>query len=298
MHHEWLGLIASGVWACTMIMATTPSGYLGSAAFNRWRMICACIILFTASALTGGFKGFAVQWAGSLILSGLVGLGLGDLALYASLNRLGPRLAQLLFATNAFFAVIFDLIFFNGVITLKRGLGMILICTGIFLALYYSQEKNRKSEISSGSLTIFAAVLCGLFASICQAGGQALAKPVLDQGANPVASSAVRMLTALLWHCSLLLLIPSRTKPLHKINRQVFLMVFINAFLALGVGMTCVLTAVKNGSLGLAAVFSSCAPVLLLPLLWLRTGEKPKMSSWISSLTVLLGTTLIFLEKM
>lgn len=62
--------------------------------------------------------------------------------------------------------------------------------------------------------------------------------------------------------------------------------------------MTCVLTAVKNGSLGLAAVFSSCAPVLLLPLLWIRTGEKPQLSSWISALTVLSGTALIFLEKM
>ncbi len=297
MNYEWLGLVASGVWACTMLMAVIPANHLGSVSFNRWRMLCASFILMIPATIIGGFDNFQYSWLISLVLSGIVGIGIGDLALYASLNRLGPRLAELLFATNAFFAVIFGISFFGESLTIRRVVGMVLICSGTILTLIFSEEKKKSSQFTFSTLPVWIAVICGIISAICQAGGQAIAKPALDSGANPIAASGIRMTTALCWHLVLMLIFPTWTKSKNPLNLKIFTIVFCNALLALGIGMTCVLAAVQNGSLGLVAVLSSCAPVLLLPLIWIQTKKKPQTSSWIAAIIVLLGTAVIFLEN-
>lgn len=296
MNYEWLGLVASAIWAFTMIMAVVPASHLGSVAFNRYRMLCASLILTTAALIINGYQNFNYEWIFYLVFSGIVGIGLGDLALYASLNRLGPRLAELLFATNALFAIIFGITFFNETLTFRRFIGISLICGGTFLTLLFSDEKKKDSRFATTNLPVYLAVICGLISAACQAGGQAIAKPALDQGANPIAASSIRMITALLWHLFILFIFPSRAKAKNPLNLKIFAIVFFNAFLALGIAMTCVLAAVSNGNLGLVAVLSSCAPVLLLPLMWFYYHKKPQKSSWFAAIIVLIGTAVIFLE--
>ena len=78
-------------------------------------------------------------------------------------------------------------------------------------------------------------------------------------------------------------------------NRKVFGLIFINAFIALGLGMTLILKAVdQGGNLGLVAIFSACTPIMLLPIMWFYYHKKPQKSSWISALLVVIGTGIIF----
>ena len=67
----------------------------------------------------------------------------------------------------------------------------------------------------------------------------------------------------------------------------------LNGFIAMGVGMTLVLLALKDGDVGMVAILSSVSPVLLLPLLWLRLGRAPAIAAWLGATLTVLGTALI-----
>lgn len=70
-------------------------------------------------------------------------------------------------------------------------------------------------------------------------------------------------------------------------------MTAVNAFLAMGVGMTLILYALKYGDVGMVAILSSMSPVLVLPMLWLFTRKKPAWTSWLGACIAATGTVLI-----
>jgi drug/metabolite transporter (DMT)-like permease len=138
------------------------------------------------------------------------------------------------------------------------------------------------------------AVFLGIFAGLCQASGLAIAKPVVEAGISPVAASSVRMFCAFIIHMLMLLFFHKRVAAKQPVTLKVFGLVFLNAFIALGLGMTLMLFAVDNGSIGLAAIFSSCSPVMILPIMWVYYHRRPQLSSWFAAVAVVAGTAVIF----
>ena len=68
---------------------------------------------------------------------------------------------------------------------------------------------------------------------------------------------------------------------------------FASATLAMAVGMTLILKALQHGSAGLVGMLSSVSPVLLLPLLWWRTGQRPAWGAWLGAAMAVLGCALL-----
>ena len=120
-----------------------------------------------------------------------------------------------------------------------------------------------------------------------------MVKPVMEGNVDPVAASAVRMTTAFAAHMALLWCGLAVAKPLQRINWPVFGMVALNAFLAMGVGMTLILLALRHGEVGMVAMLSSVSPVLVLPLLWLIMKRRPASGAWVGALVTVIGTALI-----
>jgi uncharacterized membrane protein len=46
----------------------------------------------------------------------------------------------------------------------------------------------------------------------------------------------------------------------------------------------------------LVATLSATSPVIILPLLWLRTGQRPRALAWAGAATAVAGLALIFLR--
>ena len=291
MHYEWLGLVSSAVWAFAVLIAVPCAGRLGSIAYGRWRLFFAMILLGMMGLVTGGFRTMAADDLMLLGLSGAVGLFIGDTAYYASMNRLGPRIAGILFATNAVFSAIAGIIFYGDTFTLRSALGTLLVFAGVITAIYFA-DGNKKADHAAGTeftkTSVAAAVAFGLIAGLCQSAGTAILKPMMSRGTDPVA-------TGFLLHLLLLWSGFHLAKPLHSVNRRIVFLIIANTVLALGIGMTCCLKAIDNGNIGIAAVLSACQPVILVPLLWLFYKRKPVMTDWLSALLVTSGTAAIFI---
>ena len=75
-----------------------------------------------------------------------------------------------------------------------------------------------------------------------------------------------------------------------KMNLSIFKITFINSFLAMTLGMTLILYALKAGNVGMVALLSSTTPIMLLPLLWIYTGRRPSRFAWIGALLAVIGT--------
>ena len=56
------------------------------------------------------------------------------------------------------------------------------------------------------------------------------------------------------------------------------------------------LFALQGGKVGIVSTLSALSPVLILPILWAVTGERPTAASWLGALIAVAGMALIFLR--
>ena len=296
MHYEWLALAAALLWAIASLLSVQPASHLGAFASSRWRMACVTLMLGLAALYTGGFATLSWPQIAQVALSGLIGIFIGDTALYASLNRLGPRRAGLLFASHALFSALLGAWLFAEILSGARLWGGALVLGGVVIAIVYGRRAgNHRLERVSGPLAV--AVALGLLAGLCQSVGTLLAKPVMSQGVDPVAASCIRMAAALLAHGLLRLSGMPQARPRHPLTWPILGMIIGNGFLAMTLGMTLILMALSRGDVGMVAILSSTTPVMLLPLLWLYTRQRPALSAWLAAALVVCGTALVLANK-
>ena len=103
---ELAALGAAFCWALSGLIVTNPIRIMGAMAFNRIRMSLVFLMLAAVSFLTGGWLDFPISTLQTLMISGLIGIFLGDTALFGSLQLLGPSRAAVIFALHAPMTVI------------------------------------------------------------------------------------------------------------------------------------------------------------------------------------------------
>ena len=87
---ELAALGAAFCWALGGLISIGAIRKLGPLAFNRLRMLLVFLMLAGVSLLTGEWREFPLDTIQMLMVSGLIGIFLGDTALFGSLQRLGP----------------------------------------------------------------------------------------------------------------------------------------------------------------------------------------------------------------
>ncbi|MEM2178872.1 MAG: EamA family transporter [Candidatus Methanomethylicaceae archaeon] len=92
-----------------------------------------------------------------IILSSLIGLGLGDLIYMYSLDSIGVSRAVPISSIYPLFTILFSFLFFNERISLIVFIGALIIVLGIWI-LY----KGEKTNYSSNKKGYFAAILCAI----------------------------------------------------------------------------------------------------------------------------------------
>ena len=163
---------------------------------------------------------------------------------------------------------------------------------GVMVAVLYARGGGSLAlEITRGPLAVGLAL--GLLAALCQSLGTLIAKPIMTTGADPVAGSCVRMATALLAHLALRLSGVGLARARQPLNGRVLGIIALNGFLAMGLGMTFIMLALRLGSVSMVAILSSTTPVMLLPLLWWHTGQRPGLPAWLGGVLVVAGTALV-----
>lgn len=294
--HELAALGAATCWALTGLISAGPAGHLGAPAFNRARQVFVTAMLSLYVLSTGAWRGLDMAQAGPLLLSGVIGIFIGDTLLFATLNRLGPRRSGILFALNAPIAALLGWLVLDERLPALAVAGIAVTAAGVVLAIVFGKRRAQMHQWETVKGPLWAGVLLGVGAATGQAVGSIIARPVMAGGIDPFLASLLRVGVAAVCLSVLLQLPIASVKPKGPLTPAVAAMTALTGLLALAMGMTLLLFALSGGKVGIVSTLSATSPALILPMLWLRTGERPAAGAWAGAALVILGMGLIFIR--
>lgn len=292
--HEIAALAAATCWSFTGLISAVPAGHLGALSFNRTRQLFVTAVLALYVLGTGTWHGLAWDHVLPLLLSGIVGIFLGDTLLFAALNRVGPRRAGILFALNAPMTAALGWVWLGERLSLEAVSGVLLTVAGVGMAIRFGTRKSDVDRLEDVKGPLWIGVALGLGAALGQAAGSIIARPVMASGIDPFAASMLRVGIAALFLTALMQLPLQSVKAKGTLTWRIAGLTALTGILALGIGMTLLLFALSGGKAGIITTLSATSPVLILPLLWLKTGRRPAPGAWAGAGLVVIGMALLF----
>jgi drug/metabolite transporter (DMT)-like permease len=283
---------ASMCWAVGSLIAHRPSTQLGAFEFTRTQLISSfALLIVIVTALNGWQSVTWVHWP-SFLAASLIGVVFTNLAMIACLRRGGPRRMQLLVSMSAPFAVLLGFLFLGESMSPRKLIGVGLAFSGLLLAISFGRRGQHRIEAVQGSLAVVIAL--GLFAAICNAVGLIALKPALLAGTDPLAATALRtgggalvISVVALWP-AVAFETPTKRTP------GVVLRAILPGFVGYIAAVSLQLYALRSYDAGIVAVLSSMAPVVMLPMIWIMSGDPPPLSAWLGAILAVLGAGIIF----
>lgn len=290
--HELAALGSATCWATTGLIAADAIRSLGAFWFNLIRQAFVTLCLAAVVLASGSWTGLDSPSAALLALSGMVGILLGDTFNFAAVGRLGPRRAGAIFALNAPMAAILGWAILGESLEWRAALGIALTAAGVALAVL-GRTRTDAHRLEQLKGTLAAGALFGLGAALGQASGSLIARPVMTGGIAPWLASLVRV-GASGAAMSVLAALPGTPALPRPVTPAVWAMTLATAVIGLLLGMTLFLYALKGPETGIVATLSATSPVIILPLLWLRTRQMPRAMAWAGAALAVAGLWLIF----
>ncbi|MBJ7538000.1 DMT family transporter [Marinomonas transparens] len=290
---ELAGLGAALCWTISSLMTPRLIQRFGTMRFNTFRITIASTVLLFICLVTQRFEASLWQHANIIMLSGLCGIFLGDTMLFSAVHRLGPRRTGVLFATNAPISILLAWLFLDEALTLQQLFACGVVLSGVIIAILFGKRQNQHAwEQTKGNLSV--GILMALGGALGQASGALLSKPALIGGADPIAVSAVRVTTGAI---ALLLAYglyyrhkqPKHALPLQQLTTSDYLGVAVMGIIGMVIGMSILVWGIGNANVGIVTTLSATVPVLILPGLWVKTGERPALGAWVGAILVVTG---------
>ena len=119
------------------------------------------------------FPIFSNQEYNTLVISGIIGVAIGDILFLASLRRLGSSLSAIVSTSYSLFVFILAYLMFDEVISTISYLGGVLVITGVIIGTNERSIKTTPKQLVLG-------VFYGLFAHLCTAYSILLIKPIME----------------------------------------------------------------------------------------------------------------------
>lgn len=289
-------LTAALCWAVGGLIAVTPVNRLGPTGFNRIRMPLAFIMLSVMAFFTGGWSNVDFSYIWYIFFSSIIGIFIGDSALFYTMNKMGPRRTSILFATSAPMTAIISFIVFREKLSFPQIAGCSIVLFGVFMAIVFGTTANQHHKWEQVKGSAFWGVLTGLISAFCQASGAIIIKPVMELGADPISISALRVGISSVFVITYSWIRSNRQNSSEYSKPTIGLVAWIACcgFIGMGLGMTLLLFGLSKGEAGIITTLAATTPVMMLPLLWFKTGERPALGSWFGAILTVVGSGILF----
>jgi drug/metabolite transporter (DMT)-like permease len=302
---ESLALAASVCIALSGMLIAELKGRVDIVRLARWQMVAAFAITGTAALVVGGWRSIGSHEVGLLVISGICGIFIASTTYFAAIYIIGPRNTALLFALASPFSLVLGYFFLGETIVLQQMVGIVLVLAGIVLAVGVRRRDPVPAvevpAVGAGPAAIgnaapqWLGMLLGIVTALGQALGSLFARPAMEAGVDPFAAMAVRSgVSALLFVLIALLPLAIVRRPYNFRGVDLGLAV-ASAFVGTGLGMSLLLAALATGNVGIVTTLSSMTPIMILPMVWLRSGVAPRREAWLGAALAVAGTAAISL---
>ena len=305
------GVTTSILWTATSLLFTAASRRVGPTVVNALRIVFALTLLAIVHRLRfdAWLPDLDARQVGYLALSGVIGLAIGDQALFMAFVHIGPRLATLIMTSAPLFAALFGWAALGETLSGMAWAGIILTIGGIAWVVF---ERPRMRPVALDPHRL-RGCLFALLAAACQAGGLLLSKQgmghgFLEEGERlaPQAATLVRMFFAALGmlpivalHLVLRRRRDGSTASPRRVGSRSAGLLFISAGAIAGpfLGVWMSLVAADRAPVGVAQTLCSLTPVFILPVLMLFHKERISGRAALGAAAAVLGTALLFVPS-
>lgn len=303
-------LLTTLFFSLSAVTANRSVRYMGGNEANFWRLLVATIGLGIFAHVWGvGLAGEFLPW---FLLSGFIGFGFGDLALFQAYPRLGSRLTVLLVhCLAAPIAMVAEWLWLGNAVTLIEVLCAMIILAGLVVAL--APGRGGQAEARRwGPGILFAAI-----AALGQGGGA-----VVSRKAYAVAEASSLQLTGVagglnatyqrilagLAIAALTVLVVRRkevfahfgrltSRPMPPVSRNQWdkgwPWIVMNGFAGPMFGVACFQWALQTTKSGVVLPIVALTPLVVIPFARYLEGEKPTARSLAGGVIAVAGVVLL-----
>jgi len=285
------------LFAMSAVSAGRSTRLLGAGTANLCRLTLATGLLALWAHTCGyGLTGAGLPW---LFLSGVIGFGMGDLALYGAYYRLGPRLGVLLcLCLAAPLGAFMEWVWLGTRLSFYQILWGTAILAGVFAAL----APDTRLSIAPRAWGI--GIALGTVAALGQGSGAVLTRKAFDvarqagQSIDGGTAAYQRILGGLLLTIVVLLINhwrKSSTAPPQEITatdrpwRHAWPWVVANAVCGPALGVAFYQWALAVAPTGIVLAIVATTPLVVIPFTMILDGERPTVRSLAGGAVAVLG---------
>lgn len=280
-------------WAITATAFERGAKKIGSMNLNLLRLILGLVFLSVFTLITRGTL-FPTDASSStwfwLLLSGLVGLVVGDLLLMESFVRIGSRTAMLIYSSVPPITALLSFIFLGEEMSGLQIVGMFVTLLGIGSVILVA-DKNKK--------VAFAHPLAGILFAFGGAVGQSAGYIIGKFGMadyNPFSATQIRLIAGIFGFSVIFTVTrqwPKLKNSFHDVKALTSLT--IGSLFGPFIGISLSLYAVQRINPGVASTLTSITPILMIPYAVLVLKEKVSAKEILGTLLALTGVGIMFL---
>ena len=280
-------LLTAFCWSSAVILFDLSSRRLGSLQLNMLKNIIGVFgFVLTLQFLEGGFPKCSSIDLVLLIVSGVLGVALGDLLFLASLRRLGAGLSAIVGTSYSPAVFLFSFLMFQETITTQSYIGGILVMAGIMVGTSKISARSDKMDIVKG-------VLYGILAQVLTAYSVLMVRPIMESY-SIIFIALVRFSTGFILSACVLWILKGRTILMGTVKMGIK-----NPYLVTGALLGTYLSVIfwllgfKYTLAGRAAIYNQLSTILIILMAAVFLKESMTQRRWLSVVLAVCGALLV-----
>lgn len=284
-------------FAVTPVFARRAALLLGSLRANFWRLLLAAVVLGLWAHLAGrGTGGITFGW---FFLGGVVGFGIGGVAMFQSLPRLGSNLSTLIVQCgSAVVAAVLEWSWLGTQLSPVQIVCVVLTLTGITIGLLpRSLPLIPRGQWAAG-------VAWALLSALGQGVGAVISRKAFfiagecQDLIDPGTAAYQRVLGGLLVAALVVLIYHRRSEAPPPACGRAWLWVSANALSGPILGVACFQWALRSTPAGIVQPIVAAAPLLTIPFAAWLEGSRPRATYYAGAALAVVGVAGLFISSL
>ena len=298
--------LASFFFALNATCASHSVRAIGTLRANLGRLVVAAVVLALFAHTIG--HGFASASLGWFLLSGIIGMGLGDLGVYGALPLLGSRLTVLMTQCLAApIAALGEWLWLGTRLTTLQVIWGLVILAGVTVAIMPSKSSPPRVQVKPIGFLLGFIAACGQgFGALVSRKGVTVAAAAGEHVANAtfgLNAAYHRILAGLvftaIWFFVLRLLrrtpaVPTTTPAERRTGR---LWLLANGLAGPVAGVGCYQWALATTPSGLVLPIAATTPLLSIPIAFWLEGDRPTRRAIVGAVIAVAGCVALTLNR-
>jgi drug/metabolite transporter (DMT)-like permease len=302
-------LLTTILFSLSIVCGRQSARLIGGTEANFWRLTTATIFLSVWSFGLG--KGLGGTAFPVFLISGIAGIGVGDVALFQTLPRLGSRLSLLLIqCLTAPFGALIEWVWLGTELTTRQVLFGMMIILGVGIGLLPGEKMViERCVLIKGSLFGILAALGGALGAVLSRKAYAITHAAGEHidGAN---AAFQRIVGGLLIGGICLLIVKRRefwvqsrapAKLVTEVSirkwKAVWPWVLMNGFAGQTLGVSCMQIALEHLATGVVLAIVATTPLVVIPFTMKFEKEKPTVQSVLGGVIAVVGVVFLVLWR-